>query len=284
LDGFLNLLKPPELSSQDAVAVVRRLSGRRAGHGGTLDPDAAGVLPVAVGQALPLLGRVDWSPKTYWARVRLGAATDTLDAAGTVVARSRPPWPGRDDLERAARFLTGPGVQIPPAVSSVKMGGDRAYRRVRRREMVLLPPRPVDVRGLRITASAGPDVELVAEVSSGTYVRALARDLAGQTGHAAHLVALIRTAAGPFRIEEAVTLEELEADGMEPHLLSWTTVWRGPRAALTEEEATLVATGRWPDGLRIADGVPTALTQSDRLLALAEATGRFLRVFPGGLG
>ncbi len=265
------------------MARVRRLAAGRAGHGGTLDPDAAGVLPVAIGQSLALLGRIDWSPKTYAAVARFGALTDTLDAAGAIVARSAPPWPGRADLERSAPFLVGAGLQLPPQRSAIRQHGERAHRRARRGENFFLAPRPVVVHSLTVTDADGALFRFVAEVSSGTYVRALVRDWAQMLGQAASLVALIRTRAGPFGIEEAVTLEELQEDGIEQALRSWQAVWSGPRLELAAAEVAGVLRGRFPSGLEPENGVLTALTREGRLYALTDGPQRFVRVFPEGL-
>ena len=283
MDGFLNVLKPPELSSQDAVAQIRRLAGERVGHGGTLDPDAAGVLPVGVGRALAVLGRIDWTPKTYWARAAVGRTTDSLDAAGLTIGWSRGPWPSAADWRYSARFLRGRGVTRPPARSALRHGGRRAYQEQRAGRMPHLSARPVMVHRLTVLAQEGPDWEFETVVGSGTYVRALVRDWAEAEGHAAHLVALVRTACGPLRIEDAVSLEELAQDGVARHLMSWRTVWNGPAVSLPAADAAGVAQGRWPAGLRLEGAGVHALVAEDRLWALAEAPSRFLRVIPGGL-
>ena len=241
-------------------------------------------MPIGVGRGLALLGRIDWSPKGYVAVARVGVLTDTLDAAGETVARSGPPWPTRADWERTARFLTGRGAQIPPRLSSIKQGGQRAYARARRGEGFVLPPRPIHIHMLAVQTCEADRFQFAVEASSGTYVRALVRDWGIMLGQAAHLTALVRTRAGPFQVADAVTLEELAEDGIDRHLLSWRAVWDGPVAVIAEDEAQLVDSGRWPVRVTIPDGRPTALVAGNRLRALASDTGHYLRVFPGGLG
>ncbi len=241
------------------------------------------MLPVGIGQALALLGRINWGPKTYVGVARFGTLTDTLDAAGDVRARSAPPWPRRSDLERSAPFLIGAGLQLPPQRSSIRQDGQRAHRRARRGETFFLPPRPVVVHSLQVIDADGPGFRFMTTVSSGTYVRALVRDWGLLLGQAASLVALIRTRAGPFGIEEAVTLEELQAEGVERYLRSWRTVWAGPRLELTAGEVADVVHGRWPEALAPEESVMTALAQAGRLYALTEGPGCFVRVFPEGL-
>jgi tRNA pseudouridine55 synthase len=271
------------MSSQDAVARVRRLAGERVGHGGTLDPDAAGVLPVAVGRARALIGRIRWEPKTSWARARAGSRTDTLDAAGRVVARSGPPWPGARDWTQMAGFLRGMGLAVPPARSAVSVGGERAHRLQRAGGQPPLAPRRVWIEALGVEAVEGAEWEFVATVGSGTYVRGLVRDWAEALGHAAHLVALIRTRCGPMPIAEAVTLETLERDGVEPHLWSWRRVWTGPVAVLADGEAQAIQQGQWPRALTLSTEGLHALTHRGRLVALAQAPATLVRVIPGGL-
>jgi tRNA pseudouridine55 synthase len=271
------------MSSQDAVARVRRLCGERVGHGGTLDPDAAGVLPVAVGRALGLIGRISWAPKTYWARARLGCRTDTLDAAGRLVGTSGPPWPASRDWTFMAGFFRGRGLALPPARSAVSVGGERAHRIQRAGGQPPLAPRPTRIEALSVEAVEGPEWEFLATVGSGTYVRALVRDWAEALGHAGHLVALIRTRCGPLAIGDAVTLERLEQDGVEPHLWSWRQVWTGPVVALSDAHAQAVQRGQWPPGLTLRTESLHALSHRDRLMALGRAPASLVRVFPGGL-
>jgi tRNA pseudouridine55 synthase len=208
--GLVVVDKPGGITSHDVVARVRRLAGtRKVGHAGTLDPMATGVLVVAVNRATRLLAHLTLTDKRYHATIRLGTTTTTDDAEGALL-ESRP----TDEItEAAVRTALGAFVgeidQVPSAVSAVKVGGRRAYARVRAGEDVELPPRRVTVHALHVTGLELPDVRLSVHCSSGTYVRAIARDLGEALGVGGHLTALRRTAVGPFTLADARTLDEL---------------------------------------------------------------------------
>ncbi len=216
-DGLLVVDKPAGWTSHDVVARVRSLTGtRRVGHAGTLDPMATGVLVLGVGKATRLLGHLALTDKAYDATVRLGVATLTDDAEGEVVARADASGVTAAMLDRSVAALTGPLQQVPSAVSAVKVDGRRAYARVRAGEQVQLAPRAVVVRTFDVVAvradGTALDVDVRVECSSGTYVRALARDLGGALGVGGHLVALRRTRVGPYDLSAARTLDELAGE------------------------------------------------------------------------
>jgi len=212
--------KPPGVTSHDVVARVRRIMGtRKVGHAGTLDPMATGVLVLGIERATKLLGHLALDRKTYLATVSLGASTTTDDAEGEVTATAAPDaLAGVTDAAIASGVadLTGDIEQVPSAVSAVKIAGKRAYARVRAGEEVALKPRPVTVFRFDVLATRRADdrieLDAVVECSSGTYVRALARDLGAALGVGGHLAALRRTTVGPFGIAVARTLEQLEDD------------------------------------------------------------------------
>lgn len=217
-DGFVIVDKPGGWTSHDVVARMRGLAGtRKVGHAGTLDPMATGVLVVGVGRATKLLTYVVGADKEYTATIRLGVATTTEDAEGEVTRAQDADHLTRDEIVAAARGLTGDVMQVPSAVSAIKVDGERAYARVRAGEQVELAARPVTVAELVVgeirEASADDvrvlDVDVRTVVSSGTYVRALARDLGLALGVGAHLVALRRTRVGGYRLDGARTLDEL---------------------------------------------------------------------------
>ncbi|GAA3742128.1 tRNA pseudouridine(55) synthase TruB [Micromonospora maritima] len=208
--------KPGGMTSHDVVARVRRLARtRRVGHGGTLDPMATGVLVIGVGRATRLLTYVIGAGKSYTATIRLGQSTVTDDAEGEVVA-STPAGAVTDEAVRAAlAVLTGEIDQVPSAVSAIKIDGQRAYKRVRDGETVELPARRVtvsrlDVRAIRRDTPDVVDVDVDVTCSSGTYIRALARDAGVALGVGGHLTALRRTSVGAFTLAEAATLDQLE--------------------------------------------------------------------------
>ncbi|MDQ0382402.1 tRNA pseudouridine(55) synthase TruB [Amycolatopsis thermophila] len=216
--GLLVVDKPPGMTSHDVVARVRRIMGtRKVGHAGTLDPMATGVLVLGVERATKLLGHLALDRKTYLATLALGVSTTTDDAEGEPVSTADPDALAAVTDERIASgiaALTGDIQQVPSAVSAVKIAGKRAYARVRAGEEVALKPRPVTVHrfDLLATRRVADRIELdaVVECSSGTYVRALARDLGAGLGVGGHLSALRRTTVGPFGIAAARTLEQLE--------------------------------------------------------------------------
>ncbi|MDM4723110.1 tRNA pseudouridine(55) synthase TruB [Micromonospora sp. WMMA1363] len=215
-DGLIVVDKPGGVTSHDVVARVRRLARtRRVGHGGTLDPMATGVLVIGVGRATRLLTYVIGAGKSYAATIRLGQTTVTDDAEGDVVA-STPAGLVTDDAIRAAlAALTGEVDQVPSAVSAIKIDGRRAYKRVREGENVVLPARRVTISRLAVRAIRRDqpdvvDVDVAVTCSSGTYVRAIARDLGLALGVGGHLTALRRTAVGGFTLAEAAALDELE--------------------------------------------------------------------------
>jgi tRNA pseudouridine55 synthase len=219
--GVLVVDKPGGWTSHDVVAKVRRLAGtRRVGHAGTLDPMATGVLVLGLGYGTRLLTYLVGADKAYAATVRLGAATVTDDAEGDVVAVADASGVSPAALAAAVAELTGPIQQRPSAVSAIKVDGRRAYARVRAGEQVELAARSVTVRRFEVLASRAAeldgvrclDVDIEVDVSSGTYVRALARDLGAALGVGGHLTALRRTRVGPFGLEGARTLPDLESD------------------------------------------------------------------------
>ncbi|MFY1627261.1 tRNA pseudouridine(55) synthase TruB [Micromonospora sp. WMMD723] len=215
-DGLIVVDKPGGMTSHDVVARIRRLARtRRVGHGGTLDPMATGVLVIGVGRATRLLTYVIGAGKSYTATVRLGQSTVTDDAEGDVIGTT-PAGALTDAAIRAAFVpLTGEIDQVPSAVSAIKINGERAYKRVRDGEQVELPARRVTVSRLDVSAIRRDtpdvvDVDIDVDCSSGTYIRALARDAGQALGVGGHLTALRRTAVGSFTLAESATLTTLE--------------------------------------------------------------------------
>ena len=219
-DGVLVVDKPPGWTSHDVVARTRRLARtRKVGHAGTLDPMATGVLVLGIGRATRLLTFLLGCDKDYTATVRLGQATVTDDAQGDVLSTAGARGLTPDEVGRAVASLTGDIEQVPSAVSAIKVEGRRSYARVRAGEDVRLAPRPVRVSRFAVVSLTevdlgGPrvlDVGVEVTVSSGTYVRALARDLGASLGCGGHLTALRRTRVGAFGVDSAHTVEELTA-------------------------------------------------------------------------
>jgi tRNA pseudouridine55 synthase len=217
--GLVVVDKPAGITSHDVVARVRRLAGtRKVGHAGTLDPMATGVLVIGVERATRLLGHLMLTDKAYDATVRLGIATTTDDAEGEVVATVSASGLDEGAVRATLAGFVGDLLQVPTAVSAIKVDGKRAYQRVRDGEQVELAPRPVTVHELVVHdlrfGGDVVDVDLSLRCSSGTYVRAIARDAGSQLGVGGHLTALRRTAVGPYDLDVARTLDEL-ADRFE---------------------------------------------------------------------
>lgn len=261
--------KPAGMTSHDVVARMRRLAGtRRVGHAGTLDPMATGVLVLAVGRATRLLTYVTGCDKEYAATIRLGRSTVTDDAEGEPTGGA-PADAVTDEAVRAGlAALTGEIQQVPSAVSAIKINGERAYKRVRAGDEVDLPARPVtvyrlDVHELRREPGGLLDVDVTVECSSGTYIRAIARDLGAALGVGGHLTALRRTRVGGFGLGEARTLDEL-ADVDDPVALP-----------------TAVAAGRILPGREVDAGAARTLAHGGPLPA-AGLTGPYAVYGPGG--
>ena len=247
--GLLIVDKPAGMTSHDVVARARRLLGtRRVGHAGTLDPMATGVLVLGVERATRLLGHLALGDKAYLATIRLGASTTTDDAEGEVTGRADASSVGEAAVRAGIAELTGAIEQVPSAVSAIKVDGERAYRLARRGEQVALAPRPVTVSRFDLLAlRRGPghtDLDVEVECSSGTYVRALARDLGEALGVGGHLVALRRTRVGPFGIGDAVTLAELEGRPRPSLDLDAAVALAFPRRDADARAATDLSHGR----------------------------------------
>jgi tRNA pseudouridine55 synthase len=264
--------KPAGLTSHDVVSRLRRLAGtRRVGHAGTLDPAATGVLVCGVGRATRLLGHLALTDKTYAATIRLGARTTTDDSDGEIITESEVDIT-EEALGSALATLTGAFEQVPSSVSAIKVNGRRAYARVRAGEDVTLAPRPVKVSRFELTARRGNDLDVVVDCSTGTYIRALARDLGEALGCGGHLAALRRTRVGRFGIDQAVSLDRLNTEGRVDSallLLPRAVEQTFPRRDLTADEAREVSFGRSiaPYGSRPAVG---AFAPDGAVVALME--------------
>lgn len=272
MDGVLNVLKPAGMTSFDVIAFLRRVYGqKKIGHGGTLDPLAAGVLPVFLGRAARLIEYAPIHTKTYEAEFLMGFETDTEDVTGKITARGEPltdigAW------ERAAENFRGSVMQVPSAYSAKQIGGRRAYDLAREGKEVALPARPVEISRLCIREIDPPYLRLSVTCSSGTYVRALGRDLGRAAGCPLTMSFLLRTEMGPFRISEAKILEEIEAApeaacGDLRMILSEL-----PQLTLTAEEAAGFLTGKRLR-TRAADAEEAAVCGPQGFLGIAAVRG-----------
>ncbi|MBS2937477.1 tRNA pseudouridine(55) synthase TruB [Nocardioides sp. J2M5] len=271
--GLVVVDKSAGMTSHDVVARVRRLAGtRKVGHAGTLDPMATGVLVLGVERATRLLGHLMLTEKAYDATILLGVATTTDDAEGEVTATAATDGLDPDDVrDQLARFV-GDIEQVPTAVSAIKVDGKRAYARVRDGEQVELKARPVTVHELVVHEVALPEVRISLRCSSGTYVRAIARDLGAALGVGGHLTALRRTAVGPFDLAVARTLERLTDDfGVVP--IADAARASFPGVDLHEEQAAHVRFGRGLDLVLPGEGPHAVFAPDGTFLALYEQRG-----------
>jgi tRNA pseudouridine55 synthase len=295
MHGWIILDKPLGLGSTQAVAAVKRnlreagFGKVKVGHGGTLDPLATGVLPIALGEATKLCGRMLDASKIYDFTICFGTETSGLDAEGEVVAISEY-RPSLAQIEAALAQFTGPIEQIPPAYSAIKIDGQRAYDLARAGAVVAMQSRAVTVHELYIhkdTAIEGLDsITLTANVSKGTYIRSLARDIAYAVGTVGHVAMLRRTRAGPFNLESAISLDKLNAFGQgaaqEDIILP---IEAGlvdiPALNLSPEQARAIQQGRVLTGIAMKDGLHWARGADLRPIALVENVDGILKTVRG---
>jgi tRNA pseudouridine55 synthase len=286
-DGIVVVDKPAGWTSHDVVGRIRRIAGtRKVGHAGTLDPMATGVLVVGVGRATRLLGHLALTEKEYDATIRLGRSTVTDDAEGDVTASWDASSIRHEQITAAVAGFVGDIVQVPSSVSAVKVGGVRSYARVRNGEAVRLEGRRVTVSSfvVRRVRRDGElvDVDVSVVCSSGTYVRALARDLGAALGVGGHLTALRRTRVGPFGLAAARTLDSL-ASGFALVPIGEVARASFPSYTLAAEQVAGVQVGRPLTGVLLPAAGPVAVFAPDgRFLALYRQRGpdaRALSVF-----
>jgi tRNA pseudouridine55 synthase len=273
--------KPAGLTSHQVVSRIRRIVGsRKVGHAGTLDPLATGVLVVGINRATRLLGHLSLTDKSYAATIRLGISTVSDDADGQVTEARGAPAVSSEQLAAALTSFRGDIEQVPASVSAIKVDGVRSHARVRAGQPVTVAARPVRIERLDLLARRDLvvdglpvlDLDVLVECSSGTYVRALARDLGATLATGGHLTALRRLRVGPFDIAEAQTLEQAEQDLT---LIALGQVARRCFATLTvdDHQASAVRVGRRLTGLRLPANPTALLTDDDELLALYRPDG-----------
>ena len=292
--GWIILDKPIGLGSTQAVSAVKRnlreagIGKIKVGHGGTLDPLATGVLPIALGEATKLCGRMLDASKTYDFTIAFGTETSGLDAEGEVVATSNH-RPTLADIKAILSSFTGWIEQIPPAYSAIKIDGKRAYDRARAGEDIEMRARTVTINSFSFHAAGqGPleEITLTADVSKGTYIRSLARDIANAVGTVGHVSMLRRTRAGPFTLESAISLDKLNAFGQgaaqEDIILP---IEAGlvdiPALDLSPEQARAVQAGRVLTGIAMKDGLHFARGADLRPIALVENIDGMLKTVRG---
>ncbi|MCR4377991.1 MAG: tRNA pseudouridine(55) synthase TruB [Rhodospirillales bacterium] len=290
--GWVIIDKPKGMSSAQVVGKVRwLLDAQKAGHGGTLDPLATGVLPIALGEATKTVSFVMDGAKTYRCWVKFGRSTTTDDAEGETVETSekRPTW---SQIEAVLGEFQGDVEQIPPVYSAIKIDGQRAYKRARADEIVEMPSRTVRIDRIVLVDMPTPDVAIIdVDCGKGTYIRALARDLALRLGTVGHVADLRRTRSGPFTEEGAISLDSLETLGhsarLEDVVLPLKTALDDiPALALTDAEAGKLRQGqpasattvlsRTPD-MKVSPGETVVVMQGEIPVALARIEGDEIR-------
>jgi tRNA pseudouridine55 synthase len=281
-DGLVIVDKPAGLTSHNVVSRLRRLAGtRRVGHAGTLDPMATGVLVIGVEKATRLLGHLALTAKTYEATIRLGQSTVTDDAEGEITATASTAHITREALDDAIAKLTGDILQVPSKVSAIKVDGQRSHRLVRAGEEFELAARPVTVSSFVVhdvrhvchaewDGVALLDVDVTVDCSSGTYIRALARDLGADFGTGGHLTALRRTRVGPYGVEQAHSLEQLE-ESLDVMPIGLAASAAFTRWDVDAEQARLLANGVRLKAPGLGSVGPIAVFgPEDRFIALVE--------------
>lgn len=290
LHGWIILDKPLGLGSTKAVGAIKRMlreSGEpktKIGHGGTLDPLATGVLPIALGEATKLCGRMLDATKAYDFAIRFGEETATLDREGEVIARSdiRPSF---DEIAAVLGSFTGEIEQVPPAYSAVKISGRPAYERARAGEDIEMRKRRVTIHDLKLLSATGDEAILSATVSKGTYIRALARDLAHALNSLGHVSMLRRTRAGPFGLSSAISLDFLE-EAAKARALTRTVLPLEaalddiPALPVTSRQAEMLRQGQRLAGFPVRPGLCMAMLD-EIPVALVEALADGLRVVRG---
>ncbi|MGU3433449.1 tRNA pseudouridine(55) synthase TruB [Actinomycetes bacterium M1A6_2h] len=276
--GLLIIDKSPGMTSHDVVSACRKLlKTRKIGHAGTLDPMATGVLVLGVERATKMLGLLALTTKAYTATIRLGAATTTDDAEGDTVSTADASAVRDGDITAEMQRLTGDISQIPASVSAIKVDGKRAHALVRDGETVVLEPRRVTVSRFERVATRRADgvldLDVEVECTSGTYVRALARDLGVALGVGGHLTVLRRTRVGPFTLEHARTLTELETDPAVSLDIDAAAKTAYEHRSVTAEEAESISQGRWLDPIGMK-GIYAAIDPDGNTIALLQERGK----------
>ncbi len=269
LNGIINILKPPGMTSHDVIYKVRRITGiKKVGHTGTLDPDAQGVLPVCIGNGTKLSDMLTVTDKRYTAVMRLGVVTDTQDISGNVLCETIPNVT-KDDIAGVLPQFTGEIFQMPPMFSAIKVNGKKLYELGRKGIEIEREPRKITVYSIEILKIDGNDVTLDISCSKGTYVRTLCHDIGEKLGVGACMASLIRTESAGFTINDAVTLETLEKDGAEKYLIPVEEMFPYDKVVVKGEALR-----------KVLNGTPISVSnlKKDEMYKVYDDSGRFLCV------
>ncbi len=280
MEGFINVLKPPGMSSGAVVAMVKRLTGLKVGHCGTLDPEASGILPIMVGRATRLFDFMVEKEKTYLAEVAFGFSTDTQDAQGTAIALGEN-YPGIEAVKAAAQQLTGDIMQKPPIFSALKKDGEPLYKLALKGKLPDIPVRPIHVERIDVICETPRHGFMIRVVCGrGTYIRTICHDMGEITGCPAHMRFLLREQTGPFDLDTAATIEQLKAAKEEGTIAQYVLPMDYPLShmpkmqvegwtqRLVENGVTLRA-NQWPG--HIAAGEHTRVYAGNQFMGISRA-------------
>lgn len=274
IGAVLNLLKPPGMTSHDAVSFVRRTyQQKRVGHSGTLDPAAAGVLPIYLGNATRLVEYGDQFDKTYRAEVLLGIKTDTGDDTGTVLQQANVVLPALQQIQQVVDSFQGGYEQIPPMYSAIKIGGRKLYELARAGTEVERQPRRIEIPSIKLLAVHGCCLTIEVTCSKGTYIRTLCEDIGDRLGMPATMSLLLRTRVGPFTVNQAVSLEEIAANPEQVLLPAEFAVSHLPTCNLDETETAHLRQGR-----PIGPGLPLTTEGGEGIVRLYDSNQAFFGI------
>lgn len=269
MDGIFNVLKPPGMTSHDVIGFLRRaLQTKKIGHGGTLDPDAAGVLPVFAGTATRLLEFAVEGRKQYIAEFTLGQQTDTGDDSGSVIKVLPVPQLTQAGLEALLARFTGPQLQLPPMYSALKVNGQKLYELARRGVEVERQPRPIEIYKLELLHFTPASFTVAVECSKGTYIRVLGEDMAAALGTCGTMSFLLRTQVGAYTLNQSHTLQEIAADPEGCAAAPVTAVAHLPRLPLSARQAARITNGVRTTMAGIAEGQYVLLGPAEEFLGI----------------
>lgn len=280
MEGFINVLKPPGMSSGAAVAMVKRLTGMKVGHCGTLDPEACGILPIMVGRATRLFDFMVEKEKTYLAEVAFGCATDTQDAQGVAIAAGEN-YPAMEEVKLAAQKLTGDIMQKPPIYSALKKDGEPLYKLALKGKLPEIPARPIHVERIDVICETPRHGFMIRVVCGrGTYIRTICHDMGEIIGCPAHMRFLLREQTGPFKLDTAVTIEELKAAREEGKIHQYVLPMDYPLSHMPKmqvegwtqrliENGVTLRQNQWPG--HIAAGEHTRVYAGDQFVGISRA-------------
>lgn len=277
-DGIINVLKPCGMTSHDVIGFLRRvLNTKKIGHSGTLDPDAAGVLPVFAGSATRLLEYAAEDRKSYRAEITFGVKTDTGDDSGTVTESSNLPACSKEDFSALLAEFTGRQKQLPPMYSALKLNGQPLYKLARKGISVERQEREIFIYRLQLLSFSPQKALLDVECSKGTYIRTLLEDICAKLGVCGTMSFLLRTSAGGFKIENAVTLQELENGGEKYLLPEETAVMHLQELVLTDRQAWRITQGVATSMAEAADGLYRLKGRSGEFFGIGKASGGIVK-------